>query len=232
MTERRLEPLDEELHDLLAAERDRPDLPDPARARIAGRLAATLGPLGSVGSGIRPTAPQPAAAAPASTSIIGAPLGLGLLAGGVVAALIATRAPAPAPSVEAPPAAIASVSAAVSAVLAAPPPAASAAVAPPPSARPSASARDESLAAERAVLDRAQRAVAAGRSDEALAEVARHAAEFPRGRLSEEREGLWIQALLAAGRADEARARAARFKRAHPRSLLLPALESTLGPIP
>jgi hypothetical protein len=91
---------------------------------------------------------------------------------------------------------------------------------------------DTSLAAERQLLDAAHRAVASGRSSEALDALARHAREFPRGRLSEEREGLWIQALISAGRLEEARQRVRRFRGLFPRSMLLPALDSALGPIP
>jgi hypothetical protein len=106
-------------------------------------------------------------------------------------------------------------------------------------ASPRASADEESparhdtrLAAERQLLEAAHRAVGGGRSSEAFDALARHAREFPRGRLSEEREGLWIQALISAGRLEEARQRARRFRTLFPRSMLLPALETSLGPIP
>lgn len=91
---------------------------------------------------------------------------------------------------------------------------------------------DTSLAAERQLLDTAHRAVASGRSSEALDALQRHAREFPRGRLSEEREGLWIQALISAGKLEEARQRVRRFRSFFPRSMLLPALDAALGAIP
>jgi hypothetical protein len=88
---------------------------------------------------------------------------------------------------------------------------------------------DAGLAAERRILDAARRAVAGGRGADALAALDRHAREFPRGRLSEEREALWIQALIGTGRREEARQRASRFRRSFPRSLLLQAIEAALG---
>jgi hypothetical protein len=118
---------------------------------------------------------------------------------------------------------------------AAPPAAAAAAAA---AAGPSAEAdsnkagRDDSLAAERALLEVARSAVIAGQSGAALSALGRHARAFPRGRLSEEREGLWIRVLIGAGRLDEARQRAARFRKSFPRSMLIPSFEEALGTIP
>jgi hypothetical protein len=92
--------------------------------------------------------------------------------------------------------------------------------------------RDVDLAAERAQLEIARTAVGRGQGARAIEALERHAKQFPRGRLSEEREGLWIQALLAVGRRGEARARAERFRKRFPRSLLLPALAPALGSNP
>ena len=91
--------------------------------------------------------------------------------------------------------------------------------------------KDPSLAAERverALIDMARTAVARGQGDAALAPLERHGREFPRGRLTEEREWLAIQALLLTGRTDAAKERASRFRRAYPRSLMLPALDQVL----
>jgi hypothetical protein len=85
------------------------------------------------------------------------------------------------------------------------------------------------LARERAIIDVARAAIAADHTDSALAAIERHAREFPRGSLSEEREGLRILALSRAGRSHEAAELAARFRLAHPHSLLLPAIDSALG---
>ena len=106
----------------------------------------------------------------------------------------------------------------------------SARVAPQDSAEPV--GRDVDLAAERAVLEEARAAVAGGQSAAAFAALQRHARSFPRGRLVEEREGLWIQTLLASGRSSEARERVARFRRSFPRSMLLPGFDAALDPIP
>lgn len=92
--------------------------------------------------------------------------------------------------------------------------------------------RDDSLAAERALLEVARSAVIAGQSAAALSALGQHARAFPRGRLSEEREGLWIRVLIGAGRADEARQRAAHFRKSFPRSMLIPSFEEALGTIP
>lgn len=87
---------------------------------------------------------------------------------------------------------------------------------------------DASLAAERALLETARAALARRQGAAAFEALTRHAQAFPRGRLGEEREGLWIHALLQAGRRDEARARFERFRRSYPRSMLIPAFEASL----
>jgi hypothetical protein len=85
------------------------------------------------------------------------------------------------------------------------------------------------LARERALLDVARADAAHGEPAQVLAVVAQHRAQFPRGRLSEEREALAIRALSALGRTAEARARAQAFRAAYPNSFLTPALESALS---
>lgn len=115
---------------------------------------------------------------------------------------------------------------------AAPPAAAAVAARPSAEADSNKAGRDDSLAAERALLEVGRSAVIAGQSAAALSALGRHAREFPRGRLSEEREGLWIRVLIGAGRLDEARQRAARFRKSFPRSMLIPSFEEALGTIP
>lgn len=105
---------------------------------------------------------------------------------------------------------------------------------PGPSAAPSSSnerndTRAQGLAAERALLDVARTALARGAPEEALEATQRHGREYAAGLLSEEREALAIRALMALGRRDEAKARAERFRARFPKSLLLPALDATLG---
>jgi outer membrane protein assembly factor BamD (BamD/ComL family) len=89
-----------------------------------------------------------------------------------------------------------------------------------------------SLSAERALLETARAAVARGQSGATIGALRRHEQEFPQGRLAEERESLWVQALVMGGQYDEARARAARFRQKFPDSMLLPAVESAVGSIP
>ena len=85
------------------------------------------------------------------------------------------------------------------------------------------------LARERALLDVARADAARGEPAQVLAVVAQHHAQFPHGRLSEEREALAIRALSSLGRTAEARARAQAFRAAYPKSFLTPALESALS---
>jgi len=88
-----------------------------------------------------------------------------------------------------------------------------------------AATKDALLGAETALIDMARTAVARGKGDAALRPLERHAREFPRGTLVEDREWLWIQALQLTGRTDDARDRAARFRAAFPRSMYLLALD-------
>lgn len=82
--------------------------------------------------------------------------------------------------------------------------------------------RDVSLAAERALLEVARAALAKGEIDAALRALDRHQREHAQGRLREEREALFIEALRAAGRNQEAETRRARFLQEFPNSLLSP----------
>jgi hypothetical protein len=85
------------------------------------------------------------------------------------------------------------------------------------------------LARERALLDVARADAAHGEPEQVLAVVAQHRRQFPRGRLTEEREALAIRALLSLGRSDEARQRTQAFRAAYPNSFLIPALDSALS---
>jgi hypothetical protein len=90
---------------------------------------------------------------------------------------------------------------------------------------------DEALPAERELLEQGRAALGRGDSARALAAVARHQKRFPHGQLAEERESLWIRALVAAGEPDAARARAADFRARYPRSIFLPVVEATVKPL-
>jgi hypothetical protein len=115
-----------------------------------------------------------------------------------------------------------------SAVIAAPSSSAENRLAEPPSASAAPQGGSE-LARERALLDVARADAAQGEPEQVLAVVAQHRRQFPRGRLTEEREALAIRALLSLGRTGEARQRAQTFRAAYPNSFLIPALESALS---
>ena len=85
---------------------------------------------------------------------------------------------------------------------------------------PASGARD--LAAERALLDRVQRALRAGDVAGAQRTIDAHERRFPTGILAEEREALAIKTLLAAGRREEAQKRAAAFRARFPDGLFQP----------
>jgi len=85
------------------------------------------------------------------------------------------------------------------------------------------------LSRERALLDLARQSAAHGEPALVLAQTEQHRAQFPRGKLSEEREALAIRALHSLGRADEVRSRAQAFRLAYPHSLLMPVIDSALS---
>lgn len=87
---------------------------------------------------------------------------------------------------------------------------------------PPASGRDVSLSAERALLEVARAAMAKGELPATFIALEKHQREFANGRLAEEREALFIQALHAAGREAEAASRTERFNKQFPDSLLAP----------
>lgn len=90
-------------------------------------------------------------------------------------------------------------------------------------------ARQEgSLGAERKLIEIARTAIGRGQYDGALQSLGKHAKLFPDGELEEEREGLWVQALVGHGDDAEARERGARFHQRHPRSLFAPAVDEAL----
>lgn len=82
--------------------------------------------------------------------------------------------------------------------------------------------RDVSLSAERALLEVARAAMAKGDLPATFTALEKHQRDFANGRLAEEREALFIQALHAAGREAEAASRTERFNQQFPDSLLAP----------
>jgi hypothetical protein len=120
--------------------------------------------------------------------------------------------------------------------VAAPPVAAPApSIAAPPPRRPAPGLDDldegpDRLASERGLVEAARILVNHGDGEAALRWLRTHARRYPRGRLAEEREGLWVRALFAVGRRDEARRRAEAFHARFPNSIFAPALERLLAP--
>jgi len=92
--------------------------------------------------------------------------------------------------------------------------------------------RDKRLEAERKLVEMARTALARGQKDSALAALRRHVRWFPDGQLAEERDGLWVSALVARGDYAQAREHAARFHRQYPHSLFAPVVEQSLKSIP
>ncbi len=246
-----LDPLPDDVRRLLDAERRRDDAPAAARDRVLVRLGGTFGLGASVAAGGGAAPPAGGAGAKAHGVLAhaggavrlarvaaifaaGAATGVGgqhavrhLRAKAVVPARVAPQrpsAPPPPSAVETPSRTPPDAPGEPAAVRARRP-------VPLPAAAPSATG-DDGLGAERALLEIARAALARGDAEGALAALARHEATFPRGALTEEREGLRVQALVAAQRYDEARARAARFAHRYPRSLFSPVVRQALESIP
>lgn len=91
---------------------------------------------------------------------------------------------------------------------------------------------DDPLAAERSLVEMARAALSRGQAERALAALRRHARQFPSGELTEEREGLLVQALVGAQKYDQAREKAEQFKKRYPRSLFAPVVDQAIGSIP
>ncbi len=252
MTEPPLDPLPADIQALL--ERERSAYPEDLTMKAAVLshtevISALRGglppPAGSTGSGGHdggdPQTPGPAGpgAGSAATALSGRMLAavgtVAFVAGGVVGSSITRQSPPP--SVAVAPASVTQSATATAepsvrssgrvespAVSAASRPAASASDPPaPPAAR-------GDLTRERELLDAARAALSHGRPGDALAAAERHAAQWPRGYLGEEREVVIIQALAALGRRGEAEQRADRYRKTHPKSLLLPSVDAVVPP--
>ena len=82
--------------------------------------------------------------------------------------------------------------------------------------------KDLGLAKERSLLELSRTAITRGDPDNALQHLAKHHRRYRQGRLAEERDALWIQALaLRPGHQREIATRAAAFRRSYPKSLFL-----------
>ena len=105
-------------------------------------------------------------------------------------------------------------------------------VPPAPATTTVASPRGSQLSAERILLDKARSALAQGDPARAIDRLERHRRSFPQPLLAEERDAMWVQALVKAGRYDEARARASTFRKHSPDSLFSSVVDSTIASIP
>ncbi|MBX7114927.1 MAG: hypothetical protein K1X64_11425 [Myxococcaceae bacterium] len=90
------------------------------------------------------------------------------------------------------------------------------------------STRDVSLADERALIEIARTALAKRQTGKALETLQAHAEKFSTGQLVEERESLWVQALVNAGEKAQALKKAEAFRQRFPDSMLLPAVDAAL----
>lgn len=235
--------LPEDLRELIAAEKSSPDPAPEVQARVFARVASTVGwvpgPTDLPTHGSMPGAPLgPSLARTAgrlsrrgiATFLVGAAVG-GAAVGTVdhvrhgkqasaVVTPVAPVAPAALPSPEPVPAP-AGASEGLPAA-----PAQRTAVA----SRPG--ARDKGLEAERKLVEMARTSLARGQTAAALAALRRHRRVFPEGQLAEERDSLWVAALVAQGDHAQARAQAARFQGRYPHSLFGPMVEQAIRSIP
>jgi hypothetical protein len=88
-----------------------------------------------------------------------------------------------------------------------------------------------SLAGESPIIDQARTQLAAGNPSLALLLLGQHARRFGHGQLEEEREALWVQALVAKSDGAEARARAVQFRRHFPRSIQIEIVNAAIHSI-
>ena len=91
---------------------------------------------------------------------------------------------------------------------------------------------ESALGRERALLDPARAALAAGDPAKALKQVKRHAREFPGGILSEEREAIAINALVSLGNYAQATKRAEAFRARYPKSLMTHSVDAAMAAVP
>jgi hypothetical protein len=96
----------------------------------------------------------------------------------------------------------------------------------PPVLSASAAPSATSLGEEQRLLDTARAAVARQAYSAALSTLGEHATRFPHGRLAEERELLYVQALAGSGNTAAASERAKAFERQFPGSIFLPAVKA------
>ena len=237
---------DDDRREILLAERERPRaVGDAGKRRVFEHVASSMeGTLALRGNGVIASGAALGKTAGAAPSLAGKAARATLtklvivstvsfLAGGGTHAIyaVATAKPRAETTVAAPPQAVAAsspVPAAMSPVAATPLMVPSDLPSAPhgqPSAAPvSETARSPRLG-ERALLESAHVALSRGRAEEALTTLSRHATEFPKSELAEERSALRIRALAGLGRCLDAKLALERFIVAFPDSLQRASLE-------
>ena len=214
---------------------------DPAPAAVRARarerlLTAVAGQAGQAGQGGQ-SGPGGGGLGPQGRSgLLNMSGVVAFLLGGVVGAgLYAAMAPVPEPRVvyvdrAAPPTVPAPIAAVPTVPVTAPTQEARTPAVPPASAAPA--ARESQLSAERILLDEARAALAQGDPARAVDRLQRHRRTFAAPILGEERDAMWVQALVKEGRYDEARASAAAFRKRSPDSLFSSVVDSAIDSIP
>lgn len=227
---RQLPPLSETARRLLAEERQRSPEDEALKQRVLARASEALASDRPSGVALRHVgSSRPERLVPRAVLLIAAGLGVaGLAAAGaglyglgaaaesptlMVAPLVPPKKPSAKPIASAGPARVA------------PEPHADAlALEPQRAAPPAKSAQAASVqqyAVELGVLEPARSSVARGDYAGAMAAIARHQREYPRGQLVEEREALRVRALWGTGQKASAERAAAVFRKRYPRSVLL-----------
>jgi hypothetical protein len=215
--------------DVLGPLREAERAPAAVRARARQRLMSAVGGGGPGGDG--------GSGGPGGSGLPGMPRGVAFVLGAVVGVgLYAALAPAPAPRVVyvdrvAPSVEAATVATAAVAQATAARPATSDVQAT-PAATAAASTRGSQLSAERILLDEARAALAQGDPARAIDRLERHRRTFQPPLLAEERDAMWVQALVKEDRYDEARARASAFRKRSPDSLFSAVVDSAIDSIP
>ena len=237
--------LSPELDAFLSPERQLPDPPAELQSEVLSRVGATLGWFGGPGPG---SGPGGAVAAGAVAKGALAKTIVTLVVGGVIGAGVHEaydrttdrRADHAKVAVVAPPAAPLP-----------PPPAPPPVVEPQPEpaapsivhaetprshvehvAKTETRERDRNLAAERALIEQARTALARDQGAAAISALERHSRDFPQGELEEERQSLYVQALVALERFEQAKKVAARFHRTFPRSIFGAVVDEAIKSIP
>jgi hypothetical protein len=232
MIGRTLPPLSETARELLADERQRPPESEALKERVLERARDAMAPDRPSGVALRRAGSSfPAARrAPRTVLLIAAALGIASLAAagaGIYRLTVRNQELAPASSqiVVVPPKAPPEKPVAPPAPVTPEPPPAQ--VTTPEPARPPAPAESahvssvQQYAVELGVLEPARSSIARGDYAGAMAAIARHQREYPRGQLAEEREALRVRALWGMGQKSSAESAAAAFRKRYPRSVLL-----------